>query len=306
PRPWLGLALLLPVAVAAAGCGALRGPDADRAPEVLVRPQAPPEYDYLVARQLELDGDLEQALAAYGRALEKDPDAAILHRRMAELLARLGRPGEAVVHAERAHALAPDDHSLRLLLGTLYRLQRDLPAAARVLRDASGQPIDGDASLLLYGLYTDQGMPERALELARWLVRSDPTNLRSYFALARAFEQLDRHQEAERALRSALEQHPRSLAVYAALARGRRERGGREGEIAIYREVLAFQPRHHPTLVALADAQIALERWDDARETLEEIERAYPDDLRSIVRLGYLDLEQGRYDTAAGRFERAL
>src|SRR5690606_8399775 len=57
---------------------------------------------------------------------------------------------------------------------------------------------------------------------------------------------------------------------------------------------------------ALADAQIALERWDDARETLEEIERAYPDDLRSIVRLGYLDLEQGRYDTAAGRFERAL
>jgi tetratricopeptide (TPR) repeat protein len=94
--------------------------------------------------------------------------------------------------------------------------------------------------------------------------------------------------------------------VYSALARGRRQRGDRDGEIAIYREVLRVQPHHHPTLVALADAYLGLERWDDARRTLEEIESRYPEDLRSVVRLGYLDLEQKDYAAAAARFEKAL
>ncbi|RDJ93828.1 hypothetical protein B4Q13_19200 [Lacticaseibacillus rhamnosus] len=40
-----------------------------------------------------------------------------------------------------------------------------------------------------------------ALRVARWMVRADPTTLRSYFALARAYEKLDRHAEAEQALR---------------------------------------------------------------------------------------------------------
>ncbi|HEY8494548.1 MAG TPA: tetratricopeptide repeat protein [Myxococcota bacterium] len=299
-------ALLLALSpLAVAGCSTLGG--ARRAqPEVVVRPEAPADYDYLVGRQLELEGRLDESLAAYQRALAKDPGSALLHRKVAEMLARAGRPDEAVPYAEQALARAPEDTDLRVFLGTLHRLRRDVEAAEAVLRKPDGTPIDTDAALLLYGLYADSGRDEDALRVARWMVRADPTNLRSYFALARAYEKLDRHAEAEQALRRALEQHPGSLAVYSALARGRRQRGDREGEIAIYREVLRVQPRHHATLVALADAYMGLERWDDARRTLEEIERAYPDDLRSIVRLGYLDLEQNDYEAAAARFEKAL
>ena len=300
-------ALLLGAAVPlAVACASLRGPRAEPAEESAERPGAPPEYDYLVGRQLELDGRLDDALAAYQRALAKDPDSALLNRTVAELLARQGRADEALELAERAHQLEPDSPDLRLFLGTLYRLRKDIPSAEKVLRGPDGKPLDSDSALLLYGLYSDADQLDRALEIAKWMVRSDPTNLRSYFALSRAYERLERPKDAERALRTALAQNPESLAVYSALARERRTRGDREGEIAIYREVLAFQPHHHPTLAALADAQIGLERWDDARKTLEEIERFYPDDLRAVVRLGYLDLEQKHYDAAAERFERAL
>jgi len=288
-----------------AGCSALRGPGRAK-PDVVERPEAPAEYDYLVGRQLELDGELEESLAAYQRALAKDPSSALLYRKVAEMLARAGRPDEAVPYAQRALELDPDDADVRVFLGTLHRLRRDVAAAEAVLLEPDGSPLDADSALLLYGLYADANRDDDALRIARWMVRSDPTNLRSYFALARAYEKMERYPEAERALRQALQQHPESLAVYSALARGRRQRGDREGEIAIYREVLRSQPHHHATLVALADAYLGLEHWDEARRTLEEIEQRYPDDLRSIVRLGYLDLEQKDYAAAAARFEKAL
>jgi tetratricopeptide (TPR) repeat protein len=299
------LAVLGTSALLASGCAGL-GPLRRPASERIERPDAPSDYDYLVGRELELDGRVEEALAAYERALAKDPGSALLHRKASELLARLGRADEAVAMAERAYALSPDDTEMRLFLGTLHRLRKDLPSAEKVLRKPDGTPLDSDAALLLYGLYADAGRSEDALATARWMVRADPEDLRSYFAVARAHERMEQHAEAERALRDALERHPGSLAVYAALARGRRQRGDRNGEIAIYREVLRLHPHHHSTLMALADAQIGLEDHVGARRTLEEIERRYPDDLRSTVRLGYLDLEQKRYDAATARFERAL
>ena len=55
-----------------------------------------------------------------------------------------------------------------------------------------------------------------------------------------------------------------------------------------------------------ADAQIDMQRLDDARRTLEIVEKRHPDDLRSVVRLGYLDLEQKRFPEAEARFQRVL
>ncbi len=306
PVLFVALSALALSTIGLGGCTALGGFGRPEEPGIVERPTAPSDYDYLVARQLELEGNLEESLAAYRRALGKDPESALLHRKVAELLARAGQPEEAVGFAERALELEPDNTDVRIFLGTLHRIRRDIGAAEKVLLEPDGTPLDADAGLLLYGLYADAGRPEDALRLARWLVRAEPTSLRSYFALSRAYERLDRPAEAEQALRQALRQEPENLAVFGALARARRQRGDRDGEIAIYQEVLDRQPDHHATLMALADVYIALERWDDARDVLERIERHHPEDLRSLVRLGYLDLEQNDYASASARFEQAL
>lgn len=307
-----GLALA-PLALAAlllGGCAGKSRPEwtrlGGRAEASPIRPTAPPEYDYLVGRQLELDGKVDDALAAYERAIEKDPTSPLLLRTTAELLARSGRVDEALPYAERAFDLAPDEGNLRLFLGTLHRIRKDPAAAERVLRKEDGTPWDADAALLLYGLYFDTDRLDEAVATAKWMVRADPTNLRSHLALARAYERTRKPEDVERALRGALRVHPGNLAVYAALARVRRERGDRLGEIAIYREVLRDHPHHHATLVALSDALIDVGRTDEARRTLEEVERREPNDLRSILRLGYLDLEAKRFDSAEARFERIL
>ena len=117
--------------------------------------EASPELDFLVGRDLEMEGRLQEALEAYTRALSKDPESVYLLKRAAELSARQNRLSEAVVYAERALELEPDNQGVRLFLGTLYRFRKDVASAERVLRDESGQPLNDDAAVLLYGIYAD-------------------------------------------------------------------------------------------------------------------------------------------------------
>jgi Flp pilus assembly protein TadD len=200
-----GLVLLLS-AGCVSGTGFFRGSGSAGIPS-----DAPPELDYLVARDLELDGELEEALAAYQRALAKDPDSPELLRKVAELSARASRLEDAVAHAERAYALDPSDRSTRLFLGTLYRFLRDPVRVEQVLREPDGQPFDPDAALLLYGTLSEAQRYAEALEMARWLIAHEPEGLRGWFALADAHEKLGDPAAAETALRQALEENPGEL-----------------------------------------------------------------------------------------------
>jgi tetratricopeptide (TPR) repeat protein len=288
------------------GCAGVSGPPEERPAPSLVRATAPPEYDFLVGYQLEIDGRSEEALRAYQRAAAKDPDAAYLQRKIAQLAARQGDLTGAIEHGERAHALDPDDIDTRMLLGTLYRVRRDPAAAEAVLRRVDGEPLRGDAAFLLYTIYMEAERYPEALDAARWIVDRDPESLRGWFALAGVYERMNQPLEVERALQGALDRQPGNLAVYGALARTRRSRGDREGEIEVYEQVLARYPHHHATLTAKADALIALGRSDEAISVLAEVGRYHPEDVRSSVRLALLEYDAGQYDAAGERLEAAL
>lgn len=276
------------------------------AEDAVVRPSAPPDYDFLVARELESQGDLPGASEALQRAITKDPEAAVLHRELAETLARQGRYPEAVASGERALALDGTDARTRFFLGTMYRLGKEPEKAEAVLRGADGAPIGQDAALLLYGIAVEAERYDEALDVGRWLEAQDPDALRGLFAVAGALERLGRYDEADTTLRAALKRDPGNLAIYAALARARRDRDDREGEIRVHREALRARPGHAGTLASLADALIAQNRTAEARRTLEDLERAHPSDLRATLRLAFLDYETQRFAEAAQRFERVV
>jgi len=189
-----------------------------------IRPNAPPEYDVLVAQQHMSEGRVPEAIAAYQRAVAKDDDSAYLHQLLADSLARSNRLDEALVHARRAYEIDPDDVSTRHLLAQLYRIHDDLDSAEAVLVDASGAPRDPDDALLLYQIFLEDDRPSAALEVAQWMVAQDPDALRAHVAVANAYQKLGRPDDAEQALRAALATDPDNLRVYTALARSRRER----------------------------------------------------------------------------------
>lgn len=295
------------VALAAGGCATLE-PAPGGTDTAAVPADASPELLFLLARERELDGDLAGALPLYRRAAERDPGSAYLRRKVAELAARQGQFDEALAAARSALELEPEDPELRVFLARLLRVARRDGEAEEVLRDPAGEPVNDEAASLLYGIYLDHERYDEALELGRWMLERDPAGqrLRGYLALATVYERQGNTEALEAVLRRALAEDADDLRIYHFLARVRREQDDREGEIEVYREVLEKFPAHRPSLQAIAEAQLALGQVVEATETLRTIERLYPDDLRTTVRLALLDFEAGRYREAAERFRKVF
>ena len=57
----------------------------------VIRPKAPPEYDVMVAELARGEGRLDDAAAAYQRAVAKDEESAYLHRKAAQSLTLTNR-----------------------------------------------------------------------------------------------------------------------------------------------------------------------------------------------------------------------
>ena len=295
---WIGLALF------GTGCASFHATPGGPGREI--RPDAPPEYDVLVYQDHLAEGRPQEAIAALERAIEKDETSPLLHRMMAEILARTGDLDRAVEHARRARELAPDDPDVRSILAQLYRIQQNSGDAEKLLLDAQGHPIDDDSAWLLYQIYLEANDFDKGLSIARWMTERKPDEPRGWIALANVYEKQEKPLEAEKALRKSLEVDPANLRIYAALARSMRNRGDKDGAIGVYREMLRQAPDDHSTLFALAEAQINDEDVEGAIETLERIEVGYPSDLESVKRLGYLLYEAHRFADAVKRFDRVL
>ncbi|CAD6543065.1 tetratricopeptide repeat protein [Paraburkholderia sabiae] len=67
--------------------------------------------------------DLDGSLAAAARAVEIDPQSALAHGNLAQALKESRRWDDALIHATKACALAPDNASLRTGLGVLHLLR---------------------------------------------------------------------------------------------------------------------------------------------------------------------------------------
>ncbi len=304
-----GSGWLAVLASGALGCASLGLPALRAGPEpteVVVRPDAAPEYDVLVAQQLALEGRAEEAVAAYERAVAKDGASAYLRRRLAAGLAQQGRLDESLLHAQRAVELDPDDQAAQVFLGQLHRIRREPAAAEALLVAPGGEPLNTDAAGLLYQIRLESGRLEEALAVARWLVAREPEELRGHIALANVYQEMGRSEEAERSLRQALELDPDNLRIYTALARSLRERGQGEREVELYREILAAHPNHHATLVALGEAQMAQDDLEGAIATFAQVVEGYPEDVQSVKNLGYLRFEARQFRAAEDLFERAV
>ena len=171
------------------------------------------------AHQLELDGDVEQAEAAYREILRKDPDNVEALRLLAGIASQLKQYRQAEILLERALEIAPDFGKALADLVICQTDQEKLNAAI-----GNGQrlvklgPENADSHSILGGTYSAAGLYEEAIDSYNIALQYVPTHSGALSGLGNSLKTIGRQEEAIDTFRRCLEANPYFTESYFNLA----------------------------------------------------------------------------------------
>ncbi len=264
----------------------------------LVTARAGAYYDFLLARHLESEGDVDGAIAALGRAAAADPASAEVRAELASLYARQNRADEAIAAAETALAVDPDNAEAHWVIGTVTAalLQSgqeggdvDGAALARAIdhleKARPARTYDLGLLLTLGRLYLARPDYPKAVDVLTGLVQREPGVTEAGILLAQALEGAGRRGDAIRVLESTVSMEPRFFRAWVLMA-DLLERDHRFKEAAAAYEQAAVQnPRSGELRMRQASALLASGAPQAARDVLEALVKASPADIVALSML---------------------
>ncbi|MEX2270497.1 MAG: tetratricopeptide repeat protein [Vicinamibacterales bacterium] len=263
-------------------------------------PQAPTPgraeayYLFLHARQLEGEGDVQGAIAAHRRAAALAPEAAELRAELAGLFARQNRGDDALVEAQAALALDPDNREAHRILGFVFAARVDndpagdqTPAAIENARKAAahfekaraGRPGDPASELTLGRLYVITGEFDRAISILNGFLLDQPGYTEAILLLSDAYAGKGQTGEAIAALEHVIREAPEMTQPAIRLAEMYEADGQWQKAADLYARLIAGTPRMAAVLrPRRATALVNAGRIDEARAILRELTQASPGD----------------------------
>lgn len=218
--------------------------------------------------QLLEEGNLEEAIAAYRRAIELNPDLSWSHHNLGEALAKLGKLEEAIAAFRRAIELNPDFSWSYHHLGDALDRQQQWEKAVVAFR--------------------------RAIEL-------NPEHFGSYVGLGQSLAKLGQLDEAIAAYRRASELNPEAdwiqyrlgdvlqqrtqLDLEGAIVSYRRAIELNPDDVQAYRKLLQIDPDNLEFLLQLGKALVKQEQWEDAIASYRRALELNPDDVQAYRNL---------------------
>jgi len=223
------------------------------APAPVALAQTPPPasaeayYEFLRARSLEGEGEIDEAIRAYERAAALDPKSAEVRAELAGLYARQNRPKEAVAAAEGALRVDPDNGEAHWVLGTVLAGQ---------VRGREGEATAGARD--------EMARAVGHLEKAR---AARPYDVSLVLTLGRLYLRQPAYDRAAATLEALRQQEPGLPEAGWLLAQAYQGQGRRADAIHVLDETLAVQPDFYRGLLLLADLYEQERQWKRAAET---------------------------------------
>ena len=222
-----------------------------------------------VARLAQSAGDLERAVEALGRAIEVRPLHADLHYRLACVLLRLKRPGEARQALDRALEINPRYVAARIERAQLDAREGFLGEALGTLRELSREAPLGESEDFRQGLnQLDRGEWDEAQAHFGRAVESDTEGLRLRLQRSEALIHGEDFARATSELHQAIGEHPAYPDLHARLGRIELRQGHWDDAAASFGRALELNPSFHDARVGLAHAFEALGMRAQAMEQL--------------------------------------
>jgi len=292
--------LTVPQAPATQGARATEGPD-----------DAP--YYFLVGRYLEGEGKVEEAVAAFQKAIALDPKSAEPRAELAALYARQDKARESIDAAEDALNVDPKNREANRVLGSVLAALAEQRQPLRPGDDVSTYPkraiaaleiARGDGTgdltidLTLARLYIDQDRPGDAVPLLRRIVTEQPQYAEGSALLAEAQEAAGAPDAAIETLRSVLDDQPQFFRGRVQLAE-LYEREHRWPEAVDAWTRVQRLNRNNPEIAThLATALVNAGKTAEAREVIKDALAQSPNDLRLSFLMVQAQRDAGDLDGA--------
>ena len=253
-------------------------------------------YDFLLARRLESEGDVDGAVAALRRAAAADPWSGEVRAELASLYARQNRADDALKAAEAALAVDPDNAEAHWVIGTIAAalLQGGQEAGVRdeganleraiehLEKARPARAYDLGLVLTLGRLYLAKPDYPKAADTLGSLVQREPGVTEAGFLLAQALEGAGRRADAVETLQRTLALEPRFFRAWMLLGEFL-EKDRRYKEAAGAYEQAARQGNRSSELrLRQASALLAAGAPGAARDVLEEVVTSSPTDVAAL------------------------
>jgi len=214
-----------------------------------------------------------KSLATFRRALELDPDRALVQRMIGRALIELGQASEAEPWLERARALDPGDPEITYGLALAsHRLGRKEAALEGFRAALEQRPLHIDSHLGMASVLVSQRRYAEAAEAYRWVHRIDPGRADAYLYRGTMLVLLGNRDEAVTSWRRGRRVAPDSAPLAGAWAVALFYRGAHEEALRTSEEAAAAGADPGVCLLVAAMAQYTLGRSTEATATLARAE----------------------------------
>jgi tetratricopeptide (TPR) repeat protein len=274
---------------------------------------------HMQEQEFELNGEDEQAdksIESYKKALEIEPDSPVIMERLAEIYSKSKRIHEAVIEAQAALKIDPDNLDAHRLLARIYvRTLGDLStgdvqkeniekAVTQFQAILKIQPDDTYSALWLARLYRFENKHDDAEQVLRGILKHEPDNGPALEQLSQILVDEGRSQDAIALLTQAAGDGS-SPDIYDLLGDAySQEKDYPKAEDA-YRKAVAEDPDDVGHLHGLAQALLAQDKYADALEQFKKLSELEPGTFENYVRMAQLYRRVGNFKEAESSLLRA-
>jgi tetratricopeptide (TPR) repeat protein len=269
-----------------------------------------PEAHYQLGLALEMQNQIEEAIASFKHALQLRPDYLEAYNRLYQVCIRAQRYDDAIYAVRQRIALKPDDASLYQQLGQTYFNQHKFE-----------QAIDADKQALeikppynrSYQVYRDMGAAlvhlgqfGEALDAFKKSLELKPDDGDTLKFMGWAYENMGRYREAIDAFQKALKSSPNDLYTIVNLAANYVRTGQLADAEKQYREAIRVAPGAPQGYVGLAGILSRQQRLDEAESTLRQGLAITPTSLPVHISLSNVLYQRDKRAEAVAEAREAL
>jgi tetratricopeptide (TPR) repeat protein len=252
-------------------------------------------------------GRVGEALIACRKAIQGRPDFAEAYNNLGNVLRDMGKFDESIAAYTRAAQLRPEMHSIHNNLGIVLRIQGRLDEAASEYERAIGlNPDYAKAHSNLGSVLRETGRPEEAVRSCERAIELRPNFAQAHYNLARALATSERWAEAVAAYEATIELEPTHSGAHHHLGDAFQKTGQLQNAIASYWRAIELDPADATTYCNLGHALKDSGQVDEAILAYGKAIELKPDRVDPYFNLGNALRDKGRFDEAIDAYRQAL